>query len=440
MENHTIKGSIVTKDEYLQHHKIIINDSNIQSVAALKKIPESSDSDIETLILPGFRDQHIHDWVGQSMAATQPEEALVERLGLVMQSLARDGVTGVYLATFGGPLEILERYCQAARKWMDHPDNGHTGAKLLGINIEGTFLNVECRGAQPAEYCLVPPKDDCIHTLDRLFDTGSVKLINIAPDYGEPSLKIIRHASDLGLIVGAGHTKASAELIRRAYEESGLKFMVHFTNGPTGQSFKPFDDGGAFEGAMDSPIHKELIVDRKHIDERYLLDIIRRTEQRWGFDKIIAVTDALFPIKQEIPEGEFTIGSTIAHRDTTGNYLSAAAYMDQDGSRIAAPDNTLCSSLLSMDHAYDNLVSMLTRPVQGHWFDHPAMPPEIAFVRAAKLCATHQAVLDDNCHDTGSIKAGKKADLVIGLIKKKGDGYSFKVKETFVDGVKVFSA
>jgi len=229
-------------------------------------------------------------------------------------------------------------------------------------------------------------------------------------------------------------------LIRKAYEESGLKFMVHFTNGPTGQSFKPFDDGGAFEGAMDSPIHKELIVDRKHIDERYLLDIMRRTEQRWGFDKIIAVTDALFPNQQDIPEGEFKIGSTIASRDVTGNYLSAVAYMDQDGSRMASPSNTLCSSLLSMDHAFGNLVSIQTHPVQGLWFDHPAMPPEIAFVRAAKLCATHQAMLDDNCHDAGSIKVGKKADLVVGSIKKKGDEYSFKVKETYVEGVKVFGA
>ncbi len=438
MVNHTIRGSIVTKDEYLQHHEIIINDSDIQAVAALDKIPVSSG--LETLILPGFRDQHIHDWVGQTMAATQPEEALIERFGIVMQSLAQDGVTGVYLATFGAPLEILERYCHAARKWMDHPDNGRNGAKLLGINIEGTFLNVECRGAQPAEYCLIPSKDDCIHTLDRLYNTGSVKLINIAPDYGEPSFKLIRHASDLGLIVGAGHSKASADHIRKAYEESGLKFMVHFTNGPTGQSFKPFDGGGAFEGAMDSPIHKELIVDRKHVDERYLLDIIRRTAQRWGFDKIIAVTDALFPIKQDIPEEEFAIGSTIAKRDLAGNFLSATAYLNLDGSRIAAPRNTLCSSLLSMDRAFGNLVSIQTHPVQGHWYDHPAMPPEIAFVRAAKLCATHQAMLDDNCRDDGSIAVGKKADLVVGTIKKNGDEYSFKVQETYVEGVKVFGA
>ena len=438
MVNHTIKGSIITKNEYLQHHEIVINDSDIQSIAALDKIPESNGK--ETLILPGFRDQHIHDWVGQTMAETHTEEELVERFGIVMQSLARDGVTGVYLATFGGPLEILERYCNAARKWMEHPDNGRSGAKLLGLHIEGTFLNVECRGAQPAEYCLIPQKDDCISALDRLYDTGSVKIINIVPDYGEPSLKLIRHASDMGLIVGAGHTKSTGELIRKAYEESGLKFMVHFTNGPTGQSFKPFDDGGAFEGAMDSPIHKELIVDRKHIDERYLLDIMRRTEQRWGFDKIIAVTDALFPNQQDIPEGEFKIGSTIASRDVTGNYLSAVAYMDQDGSRMASPSNTLCSSLLSMDHAFGNLVSIQTHPVQGLWFDHPAMPPEIAFVRAAKLCATHQAMLDDNCHDAGSIKVGKKADLVVGSIKKKGDEYSFKVKETYVEGVKVFGA
>lgn len=433
-----LKGHIVTESQILRNHYLRIVNGIIEEI---QDEPISSDLPFwdcgDSFILPGFRDQHVHDITGQLSAPEWNDDELKARFRKVTQAFARHGVTGVYLATFGGPLEHLIRYGQVAKQWMDDPQNGHVGASLLGINIEGTFLNDECRGAQPAEYCLIPTRDDCIDAIDRLYQTGAVRLMNIAPDYGKPSLNAIQHARRLGSMVGSGHLKPPADLLRRAFEEYGLQYMVHYTNGPTGQSFKPFGGGGAFEGALSTPIVKELILDRAHIDERYVLDIIKRTEERWGLDKIIAVTDAISPLPEELPDEEFRIGTTIASKAGNGTYLRTVAY-EENGSRIDAPPNTLCGSLLTMDKAFSNLVSLFTSDIRGHWFDHSAISLDEAIVKAARLCATHQAMLEGKSDIIGSVTPGKHANLTIGKLTKIDQEFHFGVTNVLVHGNMVF--
>ncbi|RJP25332.1 MAG: hypothetical protein C4527_17430 [Candidatus Omnitrophota bacterium] len=430
-----LKGNIVTETAVLADHCICIEQEKIQAIA---KTPPDDNQPFRPgknrFILPGFRDPHIHDIHGQLQAPFLTIKEIAERLQKVMRALAQSGVTGVYMATFGAPLEHLETYCRGARLWMENEENGLAGAKLLGVNIEGTFLNEECRGAQPAEFCLIPTRDDCISALDRLHATGAVKLVNIAPDYGQPSLRTIQHAQQSGILVGAGHTKCSADILREAFEHYGLQYMVHFTNGPTGQSFKPFGGGGAFEGALGIPIVKELVLDRYHVDERYVLDIIRRTEELWGNDKMIVVTDSSFPIPGEIPDNEFLIGTTVAQKDASGRFCRSVAYSQPDGTTIPAPDNTLCGSLLSMDKAFGNLATLFTSDIRGHWFEHPALPLDQAVVKAARLCSTNQAILDGHSTHTGSIAVGKDADLVIGSLESQEGRYAFHVETVWVHG------
>jgi len=431
MESLQIHGHIVTEDAVLHHQALTIRDGKIHSIAPLggSNRPENI-----PYILPGFRDQHVHDLAGQEQARFQTPEALVESFRAATQAFGRHGVTRVWIATFGDALDTLTRYGQGARLWMDHPDNGRTGAKLEGLHIEGTFLNEDCRGAQPAEHILIPTRDDCQAALNLLRSTGSVRIVNIVPDYGEESLRIIRLARGLGWTVGAGHLNPPAGLLRRAYEEYGLQFMVHFTNGPTGQSFKPFGGGGAFEGAMRLPLYKELILDLIHVDERYVLDIIKRTEERWGPDKIIAVTDALYADPDNLPEGGFSIGSTIAGVDDSGRYLRTVAYRQPDGTEIPAPPNTLCGSILTMDKAFINLVNLFTRPREGHWYEHPALPLDEALVKAARLCATNQAKLMGDYPQAGSLGVGRTADLAVGSISRREDAYALTIEQVWVEG------
>ena len=80
--------------------------------------------------------------------------------------------------------------------------------------------------------------------------------------------------------------------------KAGLKYCIHFTNGPTGGSYKPFNGGGTIEAVLKfDELYAELIADGFHVNPLYIRDIIRRK----GVDKIIGMTDCQFvagsPIK-----------------------------------------------------------------------------------------------------------------------------------------------
>lgn len=442
MNAYVIRGNIVTDTDVLEKHFLTIQDGRIENISADEPYGRYSrvETDEDCVVLPGFRDPHTHDLSGQMSSTQQSEDAIAERFETVMRAYAANGVTAVYTATVGAPVEELVHYCNGAKRWLDHPENGQTGTRFMGMNIEGSFINDECRGAQPAEFCFMPHKMDCIDAVNRLHQSGSVGMINIVPDYGDASLETIKHARSLGIMVGSGHLKPDADLLQRAIDECGLQYMVHFTNGPTGQSFKPFGGGNAFEGAMNAPIVKELILDLTHIDGRYVLDMIHRNDERWGEDKSIAITDALFPVEEEVPAGEFEIGTTVAMRDESFNCLRTVAYIQPDGSRKPAAPNQLCGSILRMNQAFANLVGLFTQNIEGIWYYHPAKPLEDAIIKTAKLCATNQAKLDGNFINNGRLAVGKQADLSIGKLEHTNGNYTFNVQQTWVNGKCVYSA
>ncbi|MDX9754817.1 MAG: hypothetical protein RBU29_12705 [bacterium] len=426
-----MEGHIVTDSGFLEHHRLWIQDGRILSIEPISH----PGLDENLFILPGWRDQHIHDLFGQQMAAHHPA-LLAERFHAVTQTLGRHGVTGVYLATFGDTVDNLETYCRAARQWMDSSANGRAGAKLLGIHLEGSFLNRECRGAQPAEHIWLPTEMDCGAILERLCQTGAVRLVNIVPDHGLPSLLLIQKARQLGLMVGSGHTKASATLLKQAYEEYGLQYLVHFTNGPTGQSFKPFGGGGAFEGGMNCPIVKELIPDGYHIDPRYVRDIIHRCEERWGEKQIIAVTDALTPLSDQLGSQEIQIGSTIAQIDPSRNALFTTAYRQPDGSRLPAPPGTLCGGIQLLDQIFENLLNLFTHEMEGYWLRHPALPFAQALGKASRLCSTNQALLEENT-TTGILAPDHVADCIQARITKGPDRWKLQIQQVWVEGIAI---
>lgn len=441
MSRIVLYGHIVTEDTLLENHYLTMDNGRIESIS--QNEPDGNFQKLEIgedcVILPGFRDPHTHDVNGQLASPHQNEDTIAERFGTVMRAYAANGVTAVYVATFGAPLEELERYCRGAKLWMDCEQNGNHGTRLLGINIEGSFINEECRGAQSAEYCFMPHRMDCIAAVDRLYQTGAVKMMNIVPDYGEASLAVIKYANDAGILVGSGHMKPEAQLLQRAYSECGLQYMVHFTNGPMGQSFKPFGGGNAFEGAMTTPIVKEMILDLTHIDGRYVLDMIKRNDERWGDEKIIAITDACFPLDDEVPDGEFQIGTTMARKDHEMNCLRAAAYIQPDGGTVPAPPNTLCGSIVKMNQVFANLVSLFTQEMEGIWYHHPAMKMEDAVVKAAKLCAANQSQLDGTYTVTGNLAAGKQADITVGKLNNTHNRFALDIYHTFIGGDSVYS-
>ncbi len=376
-------------------------------------------------ILPGFRDQHIHDSNGFFNYLDDPG-----RFSSVSRALARQGVTAYMISTFAAPIGRLLRYLESVKRYASSARNGVDGALLEGANVEGTFIRVDCAGAQPVEYIVPPNSPDARKILDSILEVDVVRLINIVPDYGTD---LIRYASSRGVIVGCGHCKATAKQLSDAVE-AGLKYIVHMTNGFMGQSFKPFDGGGTYEGALTLPLFVELIVDGYHVDLRYVSDIIWRRVQLGRAHEVIAVTDGIFPIPEEIPSGVFRLYSTLCRRSEDDGVFMVAGRVGEDGQVTSVPSNTLCSSKLTMDRAFENLINMFTVDFQGFMIDHRALSLHEALRYAAYFTSTNQSIMQGVDGLTGSVEVGKRADLTVLRIDGSPGEYRVEVEKTLVAG------
>ncbi|MFQ6095119.1 MAG: hypothetical protein ACE5NN_03140 [Candidatus Bathyarchaeia archaeon] len=376
-------------------------------------------------ILPGFRDQHIHDIKGFMEKATDPG-----RLSKVSRALASQGVTAFLIATLAAPTKSLTQYLRTIKGYMDSGRNGLEGARVEGVHVEGTFIRRECAGAQPCEYIIPPNSPGAKETLDAMVKTGAVRLVNIIPDFG---VDLIEYAASKGVIVGCGHCLAMADQLADAFK-SGLRYIVHLTNGAMGRSFKPFGGGGTYEGALVLPLFVELILDEYHIDFRYVSDIIWRRIQQGRGHEIIAVTDGIYPIEEEIPKEGFRMFSTLCVESEDKGVFVVKGRVGEDGSLSPVPPSTLCSSKLTMDKAFENLLNLLTVNFKGFMIDREALRLHEAMRYASLFTSSNQALLQGALNKTGSIEVGKLADLTVLRVEGEPGTYKLKVEKTLVAG------
>lgn len=376
--------------------------------------------------VPGFREQHLHDLPGMTRWLEKPE-----RIGAVSRCLAEQGVTAFKLATVAMPAEDLVKYLETCREGLrcGRP----TGARFEGVFVEGTFINRECAGAQPPEYIVQPNEPGARQLLDKIIESGVVRLVNIAPEFG---VELVGYAAGHGLIVGCGHSRASACQLAEAMA-AGLRFIVHITNGAMGQSFKPFGGGGTYEGALVLPLHVEFIADGLHMDFRYVSDIVERRLQKGRGGELIAVTDRMFACPSDVPEGEFRVFNVVCCKPGGEDVLYARGFYS-GGEFTEAPPNTLCGSLLTMPKAFENILNMLARGHSGFMIDAPARPFEEALALASAFTSKNQAGLEGRS-DVGVLEPGRRADVTLLSIVDSGEGYRVRVEATVVDGEIVFA-
>jgi N-acetylglucosamine-6-phosphate deacetylase len=381
-------------------------------------------------VVPGFVDIHFHgynlfDFTSglydpKTETFDNSPSAYEHGLDMLRKTLARFGVTGFYVGTWASPVENL-RHCFAQLcDYLSKPQT-QPGARLLGGLLEGSFINPQMAGAQNPDMVLKLVTD----SFDSIDDKGSIKLANVVPDFGEPGFKLIEYLTNKGIVVGAGHCNATCEQIEEAIR-AGLKYFIHFTNGPTGGSYKPFHGGGAIEAVLKSDeLYAEQILDGYHVNSAYVRDILKRK----GHDRIIGVTDCLFAAGSQV-------------RQFTGGGIRGALNESDEYFQVVEKPGTLFSSNLTMNRGFTNLLNWLTADMQGIWNRrHEALQLDQALVSAAKILSTNPCVLTrmdkEGC---GSIVDGAKADLCVLDVAGLPGNYKVTLEMTIVDGETVYSA
>ncbi len=162
-----------------------------------------------------------------------------------------------------------------------------SGAQILGIHLEGPFLNPEKRGAHPEEYLLSLSKEALKWIIGDYVDL--VKVITLAPEL-DTREEVIPYLRSLGIIVSLGHSQATAEQAKVAFRQ-GATMVTHAYNAmPPLHHRRP----GLLGEAMVNPeVYCGLIADGEHVSPT-MIDILLRVS---NYDQgVFLVSDALSPI------------------------------------------------------------------------------------------------------------------------------------------------
>jgi N-acetylglucosamine-6-phosphate deacetylase len=307
---------ILTPDRWIDDAVVLIEDGRIVAAGPDLAVPEGdalTDLAGATLV-PGFIDLHVHGGGGRPLATGDAGE-----LRAYARWAAERGVTGflasVLAAAPEGAIPCLAAVAQAAG-----PIAG--GARLLGAHLEGPFVSAARRGALPGAW-LHPPHAGL---LARYLDAarGHLRVLTLAPEL-EGADGILARAVEAGVIVAAGHTDATYDQARAAFQ-AGARHVTHAFN-----AMRPFHhrDPGPLAAALDSPgVTLELIADGVHVHPAAARLLVAAA----GPDRIALVTDAVPPAGAEA--GAYRLGEDEA---------------TLDAGRVTLADGTIAGGALTMD-------------------------------------------------------------------------------------------
>lgn len=167
-------------------------------------------------------------------------------------------------------------------------------AKILGVHLEGPFLNFQKRGAHPAEYLLPLTIDRVKRVLGNY--AHIVKVITLAPEL-DLTGEVIPYLRSLGITVSLGHSQATAAQGQRAFKEGATMVTHTFNAMPALHHREPGLLGAAI-------IHPDVmcgfIADGEHVSPTMLQILLRASYQEKG---LFLVSDALSPLG--LPDGVY---------------------------------------------------------------------------------------------------------------------------------------
>ncbi|MEH1989822.1 N-acetylglucosamine-6-phosphate deacetylase [Nostoc sp.] len=169
-----------------------------------------------------------------------------------------------------------------------------SSAKILGVHLEGPFLNYQKRGAHPAEYLLPLTIDEVKRVLGDYAHV--VKVITLAPEL-DPTGEVIPYLRSLGITVSLGHSQATSAQAQLAFE-LGATMVTHAFNAmPPLHHREP----GLLGAAITHPdVMCGFIADGEHVSPTMLQILLRASYEEKG---LFLVSDALSPLG--LPDGVY---------------------------------------------------------------------------------------------------------------------------------------
>jgi N-acetylglucosamine-6-phosphate deacetylase len=347
----------------INHGAMLINGETISALGHdgdLRYPPNTQVVDVKGQnLVPGFIDLQINGAFGMDFTSHP------DTIWQVGNQLPQFGITSFLPTIVSSPLETVQK-AQAILR--NGPPRGYRGARVIGLHLEGPYLNPEKHGAHIPEYIDLPNPDVYSHWSPANF----VRMVTLAPEL-PGAIAAIKTMVQHGVVVCAGHSLANLDQSQAGFE-AGIRYGTHLFN-----AMLPFDHRQpGLVGALlaDSRLICGMIVDGNHIHPL----MVKLTWQILGSQRTSLVTDAMAGLGMPV-----------------GDYELAGRKVHVDGSSAKLEDGTLAGSLLSLDEALRNLIA------------YTGCSLEEAIPTVTQVPA-HLLQLDASL---GKLQIGAKADLVI---------------------------
>jgi N-acetylglucosamine-6-phosphate deacetylase len=366
---------IFTGDDMIDGHAVVIRGARIASIIPEKQL--AADLPVRDLqgglLAPGFIDVQVNGGGG----ALLNDDPTVETVRTIAASHRKFGTVGMLPTVITDAPSVLSQAIDAVRASIVQQTPG-----VLGIHIEGPFLDIERKGAHAARFIREMTESD-VEQLSML-DCGRV-MLTLAPNKVQPAL--VRQLSARGILVSLGHAEATYAEAMTALQ-SGARAFTHLFNAMSqmngrepGMAGAALSDAGSFAG---------IIADGFHVHDAALrVAFAARPKNR-----MMLITDAM-PTAAGGPD-EFE--------------LQGRRVMLKHG-RLQLEDGTLAGSNLTMDEAVRYCVNTL----------------KLELGQVLNMASLTPATFLGKEHQLGRIAPGYLASLV-----HLSD--ELTVRETWIDG------
>src|SRR5437764_2719020 len=321
-----VNGRVLLNGGFAKGKAVLIEEDHISAVIAEADVPAGAQRhDLEGgLLVPGFIDTQVNGGGGVLFN----DSPTAETIRVIGQAHRAFGTTGFLPTLISDDLSVIRRGIRA----VDHAIAADVPG-VLGIHIEGPFLNKHRKGIHDSEK---------IRALDEegLAVLTSLKrgrtLVTVAPECTTPDM--IRRLVAAGVIVSAGHSNGRYADMTAAVD-AGLTGVTHLFNAMSPLTGR---EPGVVGAALESDrLWCGIIVDGHHVSPVTLKLALRCKSA----NKFMLVTDAM-------P----SVGSATKELVLQGKRISARGGVCVDSR------GTLAGSDLDMASAVRNAIDLLGVP------------------------------------------------------------------------------
>jgi len=352
-----VSGKIINYND--SYSGEITFDENILNINKIEEINS------ENYIIPGFVDLHCHGGGGfDTMDGVQA----IQKMSSYHLS---KGTTSLLATTWTSSFEHTYAALNDFNSLIDMSSN------LIGVHLEGPFINPEKLGAQPA--LATEPSIDFIEKINEIAD---IKTITLAPEIKDMKM-FIPFLIDKNINVQFGHTLADSKTCEKYMSSHEVSF-THLYNAMSDNNHR---NPGVLSAALNKGKFAEIICDLNHVSE-----------------------EAILIAKKCIPDLYAITDSIAASGMKDGSYTFANVEIEKKNNKVCLNGtSTLAGSVVNMHDTFLNLLKM-----------------KISIQDAVRM-TSYSAAKFLKKDDIGVIDDGKKANFLI-------LDHDFNIKSIYLNG------